>query len=69
MNALPVPPPQPHPNEVVVDVATYLHNLPYSVEAILGSTRVHDALLRRYQLTRQDVPLVTFDGARFTEVV
>ena len=49
-------------NELVIDTGPYLANLPQSVEAIVGEPSVHAAFLRRYGLTRTQVPLLKFSA-------
>ena len=55
---------------MIIDMEMYLDNLPSSVEAIVGSRTVHAAFLRSYpHLTAEDVPLVTFNGESFEQLL
>lgn len=50
-------------NEVILDAATYLANLPHSLEAVIGNAAVHAAFLAEYHVASEQVPLVSFEAA------
>lgn len=47
-------------NEVILDSAPYLAELPYSLEAIIGDAAIHAAFLEAFGISADDVPLVAF---------
>ena len=60
--------PNPY-NEVVIDAATYVKHLPFSLEAIIDDDGLHSRFLQAYGLTATDVPLVRLSADGFEQIL
>jgi hypothetical protein len=57
-------------NEAIIDGFFWNANLPHSIEALIGSpndpgaVKLHERFLATYRLTKNDIPLLTFEKGR-----
>ena len=59
-------------NEAILDAFFWNAHLPYSIDALIGSPhdpaakQMHERFLHTYRLTKEQVPLLTFDKSKTT---